>query len=158
MKLLDIINRDAIDSALEAGTRDAAIGNLVDLLVKTGSIPADRRDECVKSVVKREKRGSTGFGHGVAVPHAKMPGLEQAVAALGNVPAGVDFNALDRGDVHSIVLLLSPEDQPESHLEAMEVIFGSLSQETFRKFLQQADSNEQIFTLLEEADASQLNT
>ena len=158
MKLLEIIQRDAIAPELEATSRDGAIGKLVDMLIAAGNLPADRRDECVKAVTKREKRGSTGFGHGVAVPHAKMSGLDTAVAALGNVPAGVDFNALDRGDVHSIVLLLSPEDHPEAHLEAMEVIFGNLSQETFRRFLRQAESTDQIITLLEEADASQLNS
>ena len=50
-------------------------------------------------------------------------------------------------------LLLSPEDKPEDHLDAMEAIFGNLSQETFRRFLRQADSVEDVLTLLEEADA-----
>ncbi|MHC4093273.1 MAG: PTS sugar transporter subunit IIA, partial [Planctomycetota bacterium] len=67
--------------------------------------------------------------------------------------AGVDFNALDRQPVYSILLLLSPEDQPEEHLDAMEAIFGNLSQETFRSFLRQAKSVEDVLTLLEEADA-----
>lgn len=158
MKLLEIVHRDAIAHELSVESRDDAIGKMIDMLIAAGGLAADRRDECIKAVVKREKRGSTGFGHGVAVPHAKLSNLHTAVAAIGNIPDGVDFNALDRGDVHSIVLLLSPEEQPESHLEAMEVIFGNLSQETFRRFLRQAESTEQVVTLLEEADASQLNS
>jgi len=157
MKLLDIIVRDAISADLGVTSRDDVIGTLTDMLIAGSALQADRRDECIKSVIKRERRGSTGFGHGVAVPHAKLPDLTQAVAAIGNVPGGVDFNALDRGDVHSVVLLLSPEDAPESHLEAMEVIFGHLSQETFRRFLRQAESANAIVTLLEDADESQLN-
>ena len=157
MKLLDIVVRESICADLESGSRDDAIGKLADLLIEGGAVPADRRDECIKAVVKRERRGSTGFGHGVAVPHAKLPNLDRAVAAIGNVPDGVDFNALDRGAVHSIVLLLSPEEAPEVHLEAMEAIFGHLSQETFRRFLRQAQSNDEIVTLLEDADERQLN-
>lgn len=157
MKLLDIVVRDAISADLGSISRDEVIGALADMLVKDGVLAADCRDVCIKSVIKRERRGSTGFGHGVAVPHAKMAGLDRAVAAIGNIPQGVDFNALDRGDVHSVVLLLSPEDAPEVHLEAMEVIFGHLSQETFRRFLRQAESVDAIVTLLEDADESQLN-
>ena len=158
MKLLEIVNREAICAELKATNRDEAICELVDMLIGAGALEADRREACIKAVVKRERRGSTGFGHGVAVPHAKLSDLGSAIAAVGNVAGGVDFNALDRGDVHSIVLLLSPEEQPESHLEAMEVLFGHLSQETFRRFLRQADSTQSIVTLLEDADASQLNS
>jgi mannitol/fructose-specific phosphotransferase system IIA component (Ntr-type) len=60
--------------------------------------------------------------------------------------------------VHSIFLLLSPEDQPELHLEAMEAVFGSLSQETFRRFLRQATTVKEIVTLLKDADSRQLST
>ena len=67
--------------------------------------------------------------------------------------AGLDFNALDKQPVYSIFLLLSPEDKPEDHLDAMEAIFGNLSQETFRRFLRQANSVGEVMTLLEEADS-----
>ena len=49
---------------------------------------------------------------------------------------------------------MSPEDQPEEHLDAMEAIFGNLSQETFRRFLRQAGSVKDILTLLAEADTN----
>ena len=50
------------------------------------------------------------------------------------------------------VLLLSPEDRPEEHLQAMEVIFKNLSKDTFRRFLRQAATADEVKTLLEEAD------
>jgi mannitol/fructose-specific phosphotransferase system IIA component (Ntr-type) len=55
--------------------------------------------------------------------------------------------------VYSIFLLLSPEEKPEAHLDAMEALFGNLSQETFRRFLRQARTVEDVVTLLEESDA-----
>ena len=72
--------------------------------------------------------------------------------AIGNSPEGIDFQALDGDHVYSIVLLLSPEDQPENHLDAMEAIFSSLSQDTFRRFLRQARSSDDVLTLLTETD------
>jgi PTS system fructose-specific IIA component/PTS system nitrogen regulatory IIA component len=89
----------------------------------------------------------------VAVPHIKHPAINRMVVAVAISPTGVDFNALDKQPVYSIFLLLSPEDKPEDHLDAMEAIFGNLSHETFRRFLRQATSVEDVLTLLEEADA-----
>ena len=153
MKLLDIVVEDAILPKLNAGERDEAIAEVIDALVAAGAVSPELRDEFVKAIVKREKRGSTGFGHGVAVPHVKHPAITRMVVAIAISPNGVEFNALDKQPVYSIFLLLSPEDKPEDHLDAMEAIFGNLSQETFRRFLRQARDVQDVLTLLEEADA-----
>lgn len=157
MKLTEIVVQKAISPTMEACSRDEAIGALMDLLVEAGEVAADDRDDFVKAVIKRENRGSTGFGNGVAVPHLKQASVKKVVAAIAIVSDGIDFNALDGNSVHSIFLLLSPEDQPELHLEAMEAVFGSLSQETFRRFLRQASTVKEVVTLLKDADARQLS-
>jgi PTS system nitrogen regulatory IIA component len=72
--------------------------------------------------------------------------------AIANSVDGIDFKALDREPVYSVIMLLSPEDQPECHLDAMEAIFSSLSQDTFRRFLRQANNTEDVLTLLTETD------
>ncbi len=153
MKLLDIVVTNAIIPNLAATERDAAIGEIIDSLVAAGALSPTLRDEFIKAVIRRENRGSTGFGHGVAVPHVKHAAIGKMAVAVAISRAGVDFNALDKQPVYSILLLLSPEDQPEEHLDAMEAIFGNLSQDTFRRFLRQARSVDDILTLLEEADA-----
>ncbi|MDZ4755028.1 MAG: PTS sugar transporter subunit IIA [Phycisphaerae bacterium] len=155
MKLRDIVVKKAVLPQLAATKRDDAIRELVNALVEAGKITAELRDTFVKSIIARENRGSTGFGHGVAVPHAKTTSVKQLVVAVGVSKAGVDFNSLDKQPVHSIFLLLSPEDRPEEHLDAMEAIFGNLSRDQFRRFMRQADSVEDIMTLLEEADQKQ---
>jgi mannitol/fructose-specific phosphotransferase system IIA component (Ntr-type) len=78
--------------------------------------------------------------------------VKTMAASIGLSDRGVDFNALDKQPVYSIFLLLSPEDRPEEHLHAMEVIFKNLSKDTFRRFLRQAASVDDVRTLLEEAD------
>ena len=79
MKLLDIVVQDAINTELDPESRDKAIGTLLDMLVTAGSVPEDLRDEFLKAIVKRENRGSTGFGHGVAVPHIKHEKIQKMV-------------------------------------------------------------------------------
>jgi mannitol/fructose-specific phosphotransferase system IIA component (Ntr-type) len=152
-KLRDIVVKKAILPKLSSTKRDDAIRELVDSLVASGAVAQDLRDTFVKAIIARENRGSTGFGHGVAVPHAKSASVRQLVVAVGLSRTGVDFNALDKQPVHSIFLLLSPEDRPEEHIDAMEAIFGNLSRDQFRRFLLQANTVEDVVTLLEEADA-----
>ncbi|MCC6968626.1 MAG: PTS sugar transporter subunit IIA [Phycisphaerales bacterium] len=156
MKLMEIIAPGAVVAKLESATRDDVIRELIDALVKSGAAAPAIRDELVARVLDRERKGSTGFGRGVAVPHVKHPSVTKMSAAIGLAPRGVDFNSLDKQPVFSVFLLLSPEDRPEQHLQAMEVIFKNLSKDTFRRFLRQAGTNDEVTALLEEADGQQL--
>ncbi len=153
MKLNDIIVRDAVIASLSASERDDVIGEMVDAVVASGVVKGAVRDELVRAILEREKKGSTGFGKGVAVPHVKHKSIPKMCAAIGLSTRGVDFNALDRQPVYSVFLLLSPDDRPEEHLLAMEVIFKNLSQERFRRFLRQAGSTAEVLTLIDEADS-----
>jgi mannitol/fructose-specific phosphotransferase system IIA component (Ntr-type) len=71
---------------------------------------------------------------------------------VGLSKEGIDFKSLDKQPVYSVILLISPENNPESHLKAMENVFGHLQKEKFRSFLRQADSPEEVEDLLREAD------
>lgn len=156
MKLTEIVSPGAVVPELQATERDDAIVEMIDALIAAGAANAENRDELVASVLERERKGSTGFGRGVAVPHVKHPGVTKMAAAVARSGQGIDFSALDRQPVYSIVLLLSPENSPEEHLKAMEVIFKSLGNETFRRFLRQASTREEIIDLLHEADHQKL--
>ncbi len=156
MKLSSLVKDGAIVSQLAATERNEVIAELLDALIAAGAVDASLRDELIQSVLDRERKGSTGFGKGVAVPHVKHPAVTEMTAAIGLSGSGVDFNALDKQPVYSVFLLLSPEDKPEDHLHAMEVIFKNLSKDTFRRFLRQATTPEEVRTLLGEADDQQL--
>jgi mannitol/fructose-specific phosphotransferase system IIA component (Ntr-type) len=157
MKLLDLIQRKSIIAELKATDRNAAVRELVQILADGVLIDAGLVDSVVKSIITRERtRGTTGFGKGVAVPHAKIDGLQRVVAAVGRSSCGIDFSSLDGEPVFGIFLIVSPADQPEEHLRAMDLVFRHLQQEKFRKFLRQADDQEKIFDLLKEADEKML--
>ena len=155
MKLMDIVQTAAIVPELHSANRDDVLAELVDALVASGAAEADSRETLIAKLLEREAKGSTGFGHGVAVPHVKHDSVNRVAAAVGLHPSGIDFSALDRQPVYSVFLLLSPATKPEDHLQAMEVIFKNLSKDTFRRFLRQADSQDAVMTLLDEADNQQ---
>ncbi|HUO10003.1 MAG TPA: PTS sugar transporter subunit IIA [Phycisphaerae bacterium] len=152
MKLSDFIVKDAIVPELEATERDAVIRELVSALAAAKAVQASDVDAIVKAIIDREKHGSTGFGKGVAVPHVKHPAIKKRVGAIGRSAVGVDFAALDQAPVYSVFLLLSPPNNPDGHLQAMENIFRNLQQDTFRRFLRQSDTQQKIIELIEEAD------
>lgn len=152
MHLSDLVIPAAVQPRLACARRDEAIAELIDLLILAGAAQPQRRAELLASALEREKRGSTGFGKGVAVPHIKLPDVERVSLAVGLSPEGIDFNSLDRQPVHSVFLLLSPTQKPEEHLKAMEVIFQRLSDESFRRALRHADTSEKALDLLRGAD------
>lgn len=154
MKLREIVVEKAIVPQLQSTKRDDVIKELVHSLAESGAIDASLEEEFVKAVLARERKGSTGFGHGVAVPHVKTSKIDRLTVAIGISHEGIEFKALDKEPVYSLFLLVSPEDRPEEHLDAMEAIFGNLQDDQFRRFLRQATTTEEVVTLLDEADTS----
>lgn len=90
------------------------------------------------------------------MPHVKHKAVTGIRAAIGISSQGIDFSALDKQPVYTVFLLLSPEDRPEEHLQAMETIFKNLSKDTFRRFLRQSTTSDAVVSLLDEADHQHL--
>ncbi len=153
MKLLDLIDRRSIIADLKSTDRNGAVRDLVECLAAAKLIDESAVEGIIRSIITRERtRGTTGFGKGVAVPHVKVEGLGRIVAAVGRSARGIEFGSLDNQPVYSVFLIVSPADQPEEHLRAMDLIFRHLQQEQFRKFLRQSDTVDKIYDLLNEAD------
>ena len=73
-------------------------------------------------LLEREQLGSTGIGGGIAIPHTKLQGLKSGVVALGVVPQGVDYGAVDGQPVRLFFLVVSPSGAPAEHLQALAAI------------------------------------
>jgi len=152
MKFADFVCFEAIIPELKSEDRDGAIAELVSALDKAGRLGKANRKEITKAVIERENEASTGIGKGVAVPHVKHPAVKDVIAAIGQSSSGIDFSALDKQPVYSVILLVSPVDNPNKHIQVMENVFGHLQKEKFRKFLRQCRNAEQIEELIREAD------
>lgn len=153
MKLREVIVTEAIEPELAATDRDGAIRELVTSLARAGALPESAVEEVVAALIKREQNGSTGFGKGVAVPHVKHAQVKKMAGTLGRSTGGIDFAALDHQPVYTIFLLLSPENQPQQHLSAMNIIFSNLQKDMFRRYLRSCPDRAAIVDLLDEADA-----
>lgn len=153
MKLSELLSSKAVIPQLGASTRDEAIGELINALVQAGCLTEQDRPDLYQALIQREANGSTGFGKGVAVPHCQHPAVKQTVLAVGCSRKGLDFNALDKAPVYSVLLLLSPPNDPDRHLQAMELIFQRLQRDGFRKALRVADAVKPIVDLFGQSDS-----
>jgi PTS system nitrogen regulatory IIA component len=102
----------------------------------------------VERLSAREKLGSTGFGAGVAVPHAKLPGLSHVVGVFAKLAQPIDFQAVDDLSVDIVFLLLSPVDAGAVHLRALARVSRRLRERGFVDKLRGAGSPDALYALL----------
>jgi len=126
----------------QAHSKRALITELANALT---SIDPDR---VMEVVMAREQLGSTGIGHGVAIPHGRMPDLPAPMLALARHQDGVDFDAIDGQPVHIVVLLLVPDSDNRQHLELLAKLARSLQNSHTREAIMRADSVESVVALL----------
>jgi len=155
MKFSDFVKTEAIKAELTASDKEAVIRELVTCLVDAGQLGADDQESIVQAILKREELGSTGIGRGIAVPHTKHPSVTQPVGTVGISSTGIDFQSLDGEQVQLFFMLISPPDQPNDHLRALENISKQLQDETFCRFLKQSRTAKDVQQILEEADNNQ---
>jgi PTS system nitrogen regulatory IIA component len=105
----------------------------------------------LEHIEEREKLGSTGFGRGVAIPHARIPGITRPKAALIKLTRQVEFDAADGMPVDLVFGLLSPEHSGASHLHALAAISRFVRDERIREALREAPDAEAIYGLMTNA-------
>ena len=103
MKFADFVCFEAIVPELQASDRNGAIEELILSLRNAGVLSKKAYKEVASAVITREDEASTGLGKGVAVPHVKHKAAKKIVAVVGLCEAGIDFAALDKKPVHSII-------------------------------------------------------
>jgi PTS system nitrogen regulatory IIA component len=106
------------------------------------------RGKVFDSLFARERLGSTGLGQGVAIPHGRIKGLKDAIAAVISVDPGIAFDAPDGQAVRLLVFLLVPENANEQHLEILSELAELLSEASLRTTLMQAQDATEVHHLL----------
>lgn len=152
MQLTDLLAPDQIKIPLVAQTKDEILGELVEVVARTVNVtdPA----EILRAVREREEVLSTGIGGGVAIPHGKSTAVSDLTLVAGVHPEGIDFEALDGKPVNLFFMLVGPESAAGQHVKALSRISRLLRRDTFRIRLGAAQSAEQFYSIIEEAEAT----
>ena len=116
MNLSDFLDFDAIKTGLPGGSKKALLQQLANLAAQRLGLDSAA---ILATVSEREQLGSTGFGHGVAIPHGKVDGLKQIYCLFARLSEPLDYKAIDGDPVDMVFLLLSPPDAGAEHLKAL---------------------------------------
>lgn len=137
--LPEAVTTTAVDS------KDLIMGELASLFARVYDLD---RDTVLERMVEREELGSTGFGRRIAIPHARIAGLNRPVAAFMRLEAPVEFNAADGMPIDLVFGLLSPESAGAAHLHALAAISRMMRDERMHEDLIAAPRPEVLYSLL----------
>jgi PTS system nitrogen regulatory IIA component len=141
----DLVSPDLVAADVSAATKKA-------LFLQLGALAAaglglDARI-VAEGLTQREKLGSTGFGQGVAMPHARVDGLDRIAVLVVRLASPLDFGAVDDQRVDVVVGMLSPPDAGAAHLKALARVARRFRNPRFVAKLRGAGSRDAMYVLL----------
>lgn len=152
MNLSEILSPSCVKVPLESRDKKGIIDELVDLLAAQGRV-GDAA--ALKAAVwSRETTRTTGIGHALAIPHGKCEGVQSLTMAVGKPSEPVDFAAIDGNPVRMIVLLASPPEKTNDHIQALARISRLMNNEEFRSRIYAASSAPEVYDLLVRQDTA----
>lgn len=146
MQIADLLTPERIACKVDMTSKKRALEFLSGLIVQ-GSPDLDEAD-VFASLLGRERLGSTGLGHRVALPHGRISTIDRAVGAFVTLAEGIDFDAIDDEPVDLMFGLVVPEQSTNEHLVILAQLAELFRNEDFCRQLREATSGEQLFALL----------
>ena len=145
MYIGDLLDRGAIGARVHAASKRQALSIVSEIAGKAFDLKAP---EVLTKLVQRERLGSTGVGHGVAVPHCRIRGLQRVRGIFVRLESPIDFGAVDEQPVDLIFALLAPLTDASEQLRALARVSRVLRQGDLRQQLRQARGTDAIRALL----------
>ena len=138
MPFLDLLTTERVRTDLVASDKNALLDTLAAMLATTPS----EREEIRAALATREALGSTGLGHGVAIPHGRITGIDKARAAFVRLARPIDFDAMDAAPVDLVAALIVPAHFTDQHLQLLAELAEAFSDaELISKLRNAADSS-----------------
>jgi len=151
MLLSDFISPDSVVSSLKAKTKKQL---LQDLSARAARLTGLQERDIFDVLLQRERLGSTGLGHGIAIPHGKLAGLKRIVGIFARLSEPIDFDAVDGAPVDIVFLLLAPEGAGADHLKALARISRLLREGSAVEKLRASRDAAALYAVLTEDEAS----
>ncbi|ODT62892.1 PTS IIA-like nitrogen regulatory protein PtsN [Phenylobacterium sp.] len=145
MQIGDILDRGAIAARASAPSKRQALTAVADIAARNFGIDVA---VILEALSEREAAGSTGVGYGVAVPHARLPGLDRMRGVFVRLDQPVEFESVDEQPVDLIFALFAPPNASSEHLRALARVSRMLRQGDLREHLRNARTPDAIHALL----------
>lgn len=131
-RLIEFLQEEFILTDLEAKDKWEALEKLADFYAQVHRVRPAQHKAMLNSIIEREKDTSTAIGRGAAIPHAKVDTGTAIQGVLGICPEGVEFGAPDGEPVKLIVMIVTPQDHEQRHLEVLASLMTMISHEDVR--------------------------
>lgn len=153
MQISELLTSARIGCHQDSSSKKRSLEILSQLLAS--ALPAFSEGELFDSLINRERLGSTGLGHGVALPHGRISGLDAPIAAFISLDNGVDFDAIDNAPVDLLFALLVPEESTDDHLKILAHLASMFSDADFCTALRECVSSQQCLDRINLWDSKQ---
>ena len=141
-----LYNENTVSLELRGTTKEEVLKEMTDLLYKDGVLT--NKEKFLAEINKREASGSTGFGNGVAIPHAKASVVVKPRVAVGISKKGFEFDSVDGKPVHLIFMIAAGEGDNDLHLRTLSSLAQSLMDEEYVESLLVSRTKKEIVSLL----------
>lgn len=149
LSIADLLNPARVDLDCGLTSKKRLLEHIASMLARGTGI---EEQSVFRVLFERERLGSTGIGHGVALPHGRISDIDDAILALATLNEPLDYQAPDRQNVQIVVGLLVPENANDTHLQILAHLAQLLHQADLRDGLLKANDKDEIFAALREAE------
>jgi PTS system nitrogen regulatory IIA component len=150
IKIIDALKKETVIPYLHSKTKPELIREISECVAL--SYPNINAESLMEVLLEREKLCSTAVDSGVAIPHGKLSGLLNIIAAFGRSVEGIDFESIDGKATHLFILLVAPENSSGAHLKLLSRISRLFKDSEFRSRIMEAKSQDEIYEIISEED------
>lgn len=150
MDISEILAPQAVFEGLKASNKKKLI---TEIAAHAAAVANLNVNTVFETLWEREKLSSTGVGHGIAIPHARMAKLERIVGVFAHLDEAVDFESIDEAPVDLVFALLTPVDAGADHLKALARVSRLMRNAAFCEKLRAANDRTELYALLTEPTA-----
>ncbi len=152
MELSEIIGVEAVRAPVKATSKKRLLQDLAEIAEEVYGLPSNT---VYKALLEREGLGPTGVGRGVAIPHARSPGVGRVIGLFVRLDKAVDFEAIDRQPVDLVFALFAPESAGAEHLKALARVSRTLRSEAVCAKLRSTHDRSALYAILTDGKAEQ---
>lgn len=146
MNIADLLNPATFANDMMATNKNEALAELVDALIRVEK--ELNGEEVIRVLQERELLGSTGIGHGVAIPHGKLKSINRMIISFGRSQVGIDFESMDDLPANLFFLLLAPDDSAGEHLKTLARICKLMKDLEIRQRVLKATQGEDVYQII----------
>jgi mannitol/fructose-specific phosphotransferase system IIA component (Ntr-type) len=149
IRIRDLIRRDSIIADLKAADKFEALRVVARFICSVNGL--DCAEAAISNIAEREGEMSTGIGCGIAIPHARLGGIDRLYMAAARSAEGIEFDSIDGFAVNLLFMLFSPASSPDAHTEALSSLSNMLSDAEVRRGLSRAATADEFWDILARA-------